>query len=106
MFVDRNILSGLIRFCEQGNLQDKGESQLLGIIITWAEMNEIAISAGPVVQERATQIKNQEQGLIKLQKFFDTFNTYPGQMWLNVARGQKQKFRHSNFQIYRQKIFR
>lgn len=88
LFVDRNILSGLIRFCEQGSLQDKGESQLLGIIMIWAEMNDVAISAGPAVQERATQIKNQEQGLIELQKFLDAFKAYPGQMWLNVARGQ------------------
>ena len=80
LFVDRNILSGLIKFCEQGSLQDKAESQLLGIIMTWAEMNEIAISAGPAVQERATQIENQEQGLIELQKFFDAFNAYSGQM--------------------------
>ena len=57
--------------------------------MTWAQMNDITISAGPAVQERATQIKNQEQGLIELQKFLDTFEAYPGQMWLNIARGQE-----------------
>lgn len=88
LFVDRNILSGLIKFCEQGSLKDKGESQLIGIIMTWAEMNNISISAGPAVQERATQINDQEQGLIELNKFLNIFDTYPGQMWLSVAKGQ------------------
>lgn len=56
LFVDRNILSGLLKFCEKGSLKDKGESQILGLVMTWAEMNDIAISAGLAVQERATQI--------------------------------------------------
>jgi hypothetical protein len=91
LFVDRNILSGLIKFCEQGNLQDKGESQLLGIIMTWAIMNDISISAGPAIQEGATQIKNQEQALKELQKFLDAFDAYPGQTWLNIAKGQEME---------------
>ncbi len=87
LFIDRNILSGLIKFCEQGSLRDKGESQTIGIIMAWAMLNDIAISAGPGVQERATQIKDQTYGLIELNKFFTIFDEYPMQMWLNVARG-------------------
>lgn len=34
LFVDRNILSGLLEFCEKGSLRDKGESQILGLIMT------------------------------------------------------------------------
>lgn len=59
LFVDRNILSGLLKFCEKGSLKDKGESQIVGLIMTWAEMNDIAISAGLAVQERATQTQSQ-----------------------------------------------
>lgn len=91
LFIDRNILSGLIKFCEQGSLRDKGESQIIGIIMTWAMMNDIAISAGPAVQEWATQIKDQTYGLIELNKFLTIFDAYPMQMWLNVARGQITK---------------
>lgn len=69
LFVDRNILSGLLKFCEKGSLQDKGESQILGLMMTWAEMNDIAISAGLAVQERATQTQNLEEGLKELQIF-------------------------------------
>ena len=29
LFVDRNILSGLLNFCENGSLKDRGESQIL-----------------------------------------------------------------------------
>lgn len=89
LFVDRNILSGLLNFCEKGNLRDKGEAQILGVVMTWAEMNDIAISAGLAVQERATQTKNQEEGLKELQKFLEIFETYPGQIWLKIAEGKE-----------------
>lgn len=89
LFVDRNILSGLLKFCEKGSLQDKGESQIAGLIMTWAEMNNIAISAGLAVQERATQTQSQEEGLKELQKFLEIFDAYPGQTWLRIAVGQE-----------------
>ena len=89
LFLDRNILSGLLNFCEKGNLKDKCESQILGVIMTWAEMNNIAISAGLAVQEYATHIQNQEEGLRELQKFLEIFDAYPGQVWLRIAEGQQ-----------------
>ena len=88
LFIDRNILSSLLKFCEKGCLENKGESQLIGLIMTWAELNDIAISAGLAVRERATQLGSQEEGLIELQKFLEIFDTYPSQMWLQVAEGQ------------------
>lgn len=75
--------------CEKGSLQDKGESQIAGLIMTWAEMNNIAISAGLAVQERATQTQSQEEGLKELQKFLEIFDAYPGQTWLRIAEGQE-----------------
>lgn len=89
LFVDRNILSGLLNFCEKGSLRDKEESQILGVVMTWAEMNDVAISAGLAVQERATQTQNQEEGLKELQKFLELFETYPGQIWLRIAEGRE-----------------
>lgn len=88
LFIDRNILSSLLKFCERGSLKNKGESQLIGLIMTWAEMNDIAISAGLAIQERASQLHSQEEGLIELQKFLEAFDSYPGQMWLRVAEGR------------------
>lgn len=88
LFIDRNILSSLLKFCEQGCLKNKGESQLIGLIMTWTELNDIAISAGLAVRERASQLQSQEEGLIELQKFLEIFDAYPGQMWLKVAEGQ------------------
>lgn len=89
LFLDRNILSSLLKFCERGSLKNKGESQLIGIIMAWAEMNGISISAGFAVREYAAQLHSQEAGLIELQKFKEIFETYPGQMWLEVAEGQR-----------------
>lgn len=35
LFIDRNILSSLLEFCETGSLKNKGESQLIGVIMAW-----------------------------------------------------------------------
>ena len=82
LFIDRNILSSLLEFCEKGCLKNKRESQRIGLIMAWTEINDIAISAGLAVRERASQLHSQEEGLIELQKFLEVFNAYPGQMWL------------------------
>ena len=37
--------------------------------MTWAEINDITISAGLAIQERATQIQNQEVILISFNRF-------------------------------------
>ena len=34
LFIDRNILSSLLKFCEMGSLKNKAESQLIGMIMT------------------------------------------------------------------------
>lgn len=88
LFIDRNILSSLLKLCEKGSLKNQGESQLIGLIMTWAEMNDIAISAGLAIQERASQLHSQEEGLLELQKFLEAFDAHPGQTWLQVATGR------------------
>ena len=88
LFIDRNILSSLLKLCEIGSLKDKGESQIVGLILTWAEMNNISVSAGLAVKERASQLNSQEAGLVELQKFLEAYNAHPGQLWLQVAEGR------------------
>lgn len=88
LFIDRNILSSLLKLCEIGSLKDKRESQIVGLIMTWAEMNNISVSAGLAVKERASQLNSQEAGLVELQKFLEAYNAHPGQLWLQVAEGR------------------
>lgn len=88
LLIDRNILSSLLKLCESGSLRDKSESQIIGIIMAWAEMNMISVCAGMAVRERAFQLKSQEAGLVELQKFFEAHEAYPGQIWLLMAEGQ------------------
>ena len=73
LFLDRNIFSSLLKFCENGSLKNKAESQIVGLIMAWSQLNDIPISAGFALQERATQLHSQEEGLIELQKFLDIF---------------------------------
>lgn len=89
LFIDRNILSSLLKFCEMGSLKNKAESQLIGVIMAWTIFNDMSISAGPAIQERASQLHSQEKGLFELQKFLEIFDAYTGQMWLQVAMGQR-----------------
>ena len=89
LFVDRNILSSLLRFCEKGSLKNKGESQIVGIIMAWTTINHMAISAGLAVRKHAAQLQSQEEGLLELQKFLEIFEFYPSPMWLEVAEGMR-----------------
>lgn len=89
LFIDRNILSSLLKFSEIGSLKNKAETQLIGVIMAWTIFNDMPISAGLAIQERASQLHSQEKGLVELQKFLEIFDIYPGQMWLQVARGQR-----------------
>ena len=86
--LDRNILSSLLKFCEKGSLKNSTEVRLIGLIMTWAEMNGVAISAGMAVRERASQMHSQEVGLVELQRFKEAFDAYPGQVWLRISEGQ------------------
>lgn len=88
LFIDRNIFSSLLELCEKGTLKTRAEVQRIGLIMAWAEMNDIAISAGFAVEERATQINSQDNGLVELQKFSEIFDYYPMQLWLDVAEGR------------------
>ena len=49
----------------------------------------MSIDAGLAIQERASQLHSQEKGLFELQKFLEIFDAYPGQMWLQIATGQR-----------------
>lgn len=88
LFLDRNIFSSLLELCEKGTLKTRAEVQRIGLIMAWAEMNDIEISAGFAIEERATQIGSQENGLVELQKFSEIFDYYPMQLWLDVAEGR------------------
>lgn len=81
-------MSSLLKFCEKGSLKNSTEVRLIGLIMTWAEMNGVAISAGMAVRERASQMHSQEVGLVELQRFKEAFDAYPGQVWLRISEGQ------------------
>ena len=57
----------MLKLCEFGSLKDKGKSQIVGLVMTWAEMNDISVSAGLAVKERTSQLNSQEDGLVELQ---------------------------------------
>lgn len=88
LFVDRNILSSLLQFCKNGHLKNAEEAKRIGILMIWTRLYNIEISAGLAVQERAYQLHSQMDALFELQHFFDVFDQYPLQTWLQVATGQ------------------
>lgn len=91
LFLDRNILSSLLKLCKQGFLKNKEEMQIVGLIMVWTMINDIPISSGFALQEHATKTGDQEQALIELQYFLDIFERYPFEIWLKVAKGELTK---------------
>ena len=88
LFIDRNILSSLLQFCKNGHLKNAEEAKRIGILMIWTRLYNIEISAGLAVRERAYQLHSQADALLELQHFFDVFDQYPLQTWLQVATGQ------------------
>ena len=88
LFLDRNILSSLLQFCQNGHLGNIEEAKRIGLLMTWAGLRNVEISAGLAVRERAYQLHSQADALLELQHFFDVFDQYPLQTWLQVATGQ------------------
>lgn len=68
LFIDRNILSSLLQFCEKGHIKSE-EAKRIGVLMTWANLCDIGISAGLAVQERAYQLRSQSAALFELQRF-------------------------------------
>lgn len=97
LFWDRNILSSFLKLCQYGSLKSKGEAQIIGLLKVWATVNDVDISAGLAIKERASQTHSQEEGLLELQKFLDAFSAYPDQIWLYVACGRQLKIPPVNF---------
>jgi len=87
LFIDRNILISLLKLCEKGRLKNKDESQLVALLITWAEINDIPISAGLAIMEGATQIHSEEKARLELQKYQEAITAYPSMAWLRMAEG-------------------
>lgn len=87
LFIDRNILSSLLQFCKEGHIQS-AEAKRIGVLMTWSRLCGIDISAGLAVRERASQRHSQSAALFELQRFFDVFDQYPSQTWLQVATGR------------------
>ena len=100
LFIDRNILSSLLKFCEMGSLKNKAESQLIGVIMAWTIFNDMSISAGPAIQERASQLHSQEKGLFELQKFLEIFDASRDKCGYKLPWHSEQKFRQLNSQMY------
>lgn len=89
LILDRNILSSLLKFCKNGALKNKEESQIIGLIMIWTYINGISLTAGPAIQEMATKAKSQNEALKELQEFREIIDYYPAQTWLDVALGRE-----------------
>lgn len=87
LFIDRNVLSLLLNFCENGFLSNEIYMQLIGALMAWSSTNDMTISAGYAEMERGTQAEDENLALIELKKFLDVFENYNSQLWLDVARG-------------------
>lgn len=97
LFWDRNILSSFLKLCQYGSLKSKGEAQIIGLLKVWATVNDVDISAGLAIKERASQTRSQVEGLLELQKFLDAFSAYPDQIWLYLACGRQFEIPPVNF---------
>lgn len=99
LFIDRNILISLLKFCENGSLKDNAESKKVGLLFAWAALNGIPVSAGFAVMERSASIHSQEEGLVELGKYLEVTEKYSTQLWIDVATGRKTEIPKITFSM-------
>jgi len=87
VFLDRNLLSSLMKLCHQGFLQDELEMRTIALLMTWAIMNGIPVSAGMAIKENANKTDDSISAKTELQTFVDIFDFYPSMIWLHLAKG-------------------
>lgn len=87
IFLDRNLLSGLLKLCHDGYLKNEKEMRLIALLMAWALINDFPISSGLAIKEKATNYKNLLNAKIELQDFKNIFLYYPSMLWLRLAEG-------------------
>lgn len=88
VFLDRNLLSSLLKLCEQGVLKNTREMRIIALLMTWALMNQFPISAGMAIKENAIKINDSIYAKVELKKFIEIFDFYPDMIWLRLAQGE------------------
>ena len=84
IMLDRNILSGLLKACEQGTLEET-ELQNIGLIMFWSFLNRLELSPGFAVQEYSTRTREEADAATELQKFQEIQGQYNPYIWRDVA---------------------
>lgn len=84
---DRNLLCSLLKLAKQGTLKNLEELHTIALLMLWADMNSIPISAGLAIKENAIKAGNSQLAKIELSKFNEIFEFYPSMLWLRLFQG-------------------
>ncbi|WP_240035119.1 hypothetical protein [Neobacillus notoginsengisoli] len=91
LFLDRNLLSSLLSLTKDGDLKDEIEKRMIALLMLWAQMNQLPISAGLAIMENASKENDSYNAKMELKNFVDIFDFYPSQIWLQLADGRIDK---------------
>ena len=91
IFLDRNLLSSLLKLCQNGSLKNEKEMRIIAIIMTWSIMNDLSISAGLALKENAIKAGSSNYAKIELNRFTEIFEQYHSMTWLYLAEGRIDK---------------
>lgn len=69
LFFDRNLLSSLLKLVRFGHLKDFHEQKQIALIMLWAQLNDIPISAVFAIRENAFNLDNSLEARIELNNF-------------------------------------
>ncbi|GAA0335055.1 hypothetical protein GCM10008931_28320 [Oceanobacillus oncorhynchi subsp. oncorhynchi] len=97
LFLDRNLLSGLLSLTKNGDLEDDKEKRMIALLMVWCQMNCLSVSAGLAIMENAFRDHNSYNAKIELNNFNNIFNFYPTQAWLYLADGRLDQIPKYNF---------
>lgn len=90
LILDRNILVGILRLLNTGELRDKNSQKIIGSLLLWAEFNNITITSGLAQTEYSDYKKSASESSEEQNVFAEIFNQYHPQDWLDLALDRRQ----------------
>lgn len=97
LILDRNLLVRILRLVNEGELKDKFSQILIGSLLFWSEINQIAITSGLALTEYSHFHQGNEESSLENNTFISIFRNYSPKDWLDLALDRRQKIQPIKF---------
>ncbi len=103
VILDRNILIGILRLVNNGELKDKHYSKIISCLLAWSEFNSIALNPGLALTEYSHHHKGNNEASKENNLFLQIIKQYSPRYWFDLALGKTESI--PKIQLNKEKHF-